>query len=456
MDGERLRRIGALWVLPALLYLSVAIALTWPLARQLTTHVAGVGYGDSYEVLRHAWDAHARLAAGENPLVQTRIAYPLTYTSWLSWARPLRWLPGALLMSVFPPLAAFNVWLLGTLVLNGLSAYGLGLALSEGKREAALLGGLVFMLFPQQQGHLSAAHLDVLAMYGLPLLALGWWRVLYREGGWRWVVLGGFGLTFSALGTPTALVYHVLPVIVFLGGYALWSERGRLWPRARPLREWPAVRAAALLAWGGALLLIFYAPLLTDAGQAELENLRETGRVRYSLDALSVVSPSPFGLLARLGLVPGYARDVLGTNVTEGAAYLGVVASALVLVALWRRGPEARPWLVLALGALLLGLGPLLKWRDQPVRVAVEGFQSYVTLPYLALENLPVLRETRTPGRFAGALALAWSGLVSMGAGAVWGAWRAERRARKRAHGDAQRHRRAVPDAVSQKNTATG
>ena len=478
MQSERMRKAWTWAVLPALVYLGVALALTWPLARGLNTSTPGVGYSDAYEVLRHAWDAHEQIAAGENPLVQTRIAYPQRFTSWLSWARPLRWLPGALLMFVLPPIAALNVWLLGTLVLNGLSAYWLGRALSGGNVWAALLGGLVFMLFPQQQGQLSAVHLDVLAMYGLPLLALCWWRVLFADGGWRSVIAGGVWLTLAALGTPTALVYHVLPVIVLLGAYALWSERGRLFPRGRPLRAWPSVRALALLAWGGVLLSVFYAPLLTRAGQAELADLRETGRVRYSLDALSFVSPSPFGLLARWGLAPAYARDVLGTNAVEGAAYLGVVASALVLVAVSagalpphpRKGlapldpaashaaralrqdgarmrRDVRAWLVLALGAALLGLGPLLKWRDRPVRVAVEDVRTYVTLPYAALENLPVLRETRTPGRFAGALALAWSGLVSMGASAVGGVWRAERRALSRAGGDAQRHRRAVPQA---------
>ncbi len=447
MQSERVRKAWRWAVLPALVYLSVALALTWPLARGLETTAPGLGYADTYEMLRQAWDAHEQLAAGQNPLVQTRIAYPHRFTSWLTWARPLRWLPGALLMAVLPPVTAFNVWLLGTLTLDGLAAYALGLALSGGRRWAALLGGLVFMLFPQQQGQLAAAHLDVLAVYGLPLLALCWWRVLFAEGSWRSVIAGGAWLTLAALGTPTALVYHVLPVIALLGAYALWSKRGRLWPRERRWREWPAVRALALLAWGGVLLAIFFAPLLSDAGQAELAALRETGRVRYSLDALSFVSPSPFGLLAEVGLAPGYTRDVLGTNAVEGAAYLGLTASALVAVAVWRRR-EARVWLLLALGAALLGLGPLLKWRDAPVQLAVEGAQTYVTLPYAALEELPALRETRTPGRFAGALALAWSALVSIGAAAAWDAVRAERRARKRAHGDAApRHRRAVPKA---------
>ena len=444
MHNERLRRAWSWAILPALVYLGVALALTWPLARGLGTTAPGLGHADTYEMLRQAWDAHEQLAAGQNPLVQTRIAYPQRYTSYLTWARPLRWLPGALLMFVMPPIAALNVWLLATLTLNGLTAYWLGLALSDGRRWAAWLGGLAFMLFPQQQGQLSAVHLDVLAMYGLPLLALCWWRVLFRSGGWRSVIAGGAWLTLATLGTPTALVYHVLPLIVFLGGYALWSERGRLFPRERRWHRWPAVRALALLGWGGALLLIFFAPLLSETGQAELAQLRESGRVRYSLDALSFVSPSPFGLLARAGLSPHYARDVLGTNAVEGAAYLGVVASALALVAVWRRR-DARMWLVLAVGAMVLGLGPLLKWWDAPLRVTVDGAPTYVTLPYAALENLPVLRETRTPGRFAGALALAWSALVSVGARAAGDALRAERSARKRARSDAQRHSRAVP-----------
>lgn len=449
IHNERLRRATIWVILPLIVYLITALIITWPLPRHLTTHAAGVGYGDTYMNLRQAWEAKEQLIRGHNPVHQTRIAYPDGITSRMMWSTPLRWVPTMLLMLVFEPLTAFNLWLIATLVLNGLTAYWLGMALSERHVPAALLGGLVFTAFPNMQGHLSVGHIDVLAMYGLPLFALAWWRVLFircdpvgagfqtcpnqdaatpgaaehrpevarpYDNGWRVVIGGGFALALACLGLTSQIIYNVMPIVLFTGLYALIWQRDALFPRGAVWHTWPAIRAAAMIAWGGAILLIFFGPLLTDAGRAEIDQLKETGRVTFSMDLLAVVSPSPYGPLEDRDLVPDYARDVLGTNSAEGAAYVGIVALALVLIGVVTC-KAARPWLWVALGALLFALGPLLKWRDDPVVFRVENIESYVTLPWAALQDLPVLKDTRTPGRFGGAVALAWGALVSIGAG---------------------------------------
>lgn len=402
-------------LLPVLFFAIAALILTWPLPRHLSTHAAGVGYGDTYMMLRQAWEAHQRLAEGHNPLHQALIAYPDGITSRLMWSTPLRWLPIALLMAVFPPLTAFNLWLLVTLALNGLAAYALGLALTGGQRAAALLGGLVFMAFPNMQGHLSVGHMDVLAMFGLPLFALCWWRVMWQGAGWRSVIAGGACFALAALGLTSQIIYNLLPIVLFSGLYLLIAQRARLAPRGARWHAWPLTRGAAMVALGGAILLVFFAPLLTAAGRAEIAQIAETGRITFSADLLAFVSPSPFGPLADLGLVPDYARDVLGTNSAEGAAYVGLSAGLLALLGILRCR-AARPWLAIALGAALFSLGPLLKWRDAPVTLRVEQVSSHIALPWAALQDLPVLSETRTPGRFNGATALAWGALVSLGA----------------------------------------
>lgn len=423
IHNARLRRAWTWVILPVLVYTLAAGIMTWPLPRHLGTHAAGVGYGDTYMMLRQAWEAKEQLLDGANPLQQERIAYPDGITSRVMWSTPLRWVPVMLLAFVFPPVLAFNLWLIATLVLNGLTAYWLGMALARGSIPAALLGGLVFTAFPSMQGHLSVGHIDVLAMYGLPLFALCWWRVLFggqelvgARPGWRTVFWGGVWFAVASLGLTSQVIYNLMPLVVFSGLYALLAQRRRVIPAGQPWHTWPLTRAAAMVALGGAILLVFFGPLLTGAGRAEIERLKETGRVTFSADPLAFVSPSPFGPLD--DLVPGYALDVLGTNTAEGAAYLGLAASLLVLAGLLARR-EARPWLAVALGAMLLSLGPLLKWRDAPLIMRFEDYKSYVTLPWAVLQDLPVLRDTRTAGRFNGATALAWGALVSIGAGAL-------------------------------------
>ncbi len=406
--------------LPLAVYLLAAVIVTWPLAWHVGDRAGGMGAGDTLEVIRHLWWAREALLDGANPFDQRLLAYPDGFMSWVQWAHPLQVLPGALLALVISPLAAFNVLLIVTLTLNGLAAYWLGLLLSQGDRPAALLGGLVFLAYPTVQGHLSVGHLGIVTLWPLALFAGCLWRVLRDDGGWRTVGWGALWLALTALAYISHPVYLLVPLIALLGLGALLAEKGRIWRRDRPASEQPWLRAAALVGLGALLLIPFYGPLLSDAGRAEMRDVAETGRVTYSADALAFATPSPFGWLADWGLAPDYARDVLGTNSAEGTAYVGAIALALAALAVWQR-PAARLWLWVALGAALLSLGPLLKWRDASLTVEFESFKTYVTLPWIAIQNLPLLDAARAPGRFNLLTGLAISALVSVGAGVITG-----------------------------------
>ena len=424
--SERARR--AAWAgLPLLVYTLVALIITWPLVRHLNSAIAGLGVTDAYEVIRHTWWAREQILHGHNPFDQPLLTYPYAFTSRVMWAFPLQHLPGALLALAMSPVVAVNLVLIVTLALNGWAAYALGLALSDGKRAAALLGGLVFEALPVVQGHLSVVHPGIMSLYALPLFALCWRRVLFApgddRGAWRVVVWGGVWFAVTALTYISQIVYVLLPLVVLSGLYLLLWDRGRLVRRGAALRDQPWLRAGAMLAMGGLLLIPFYAPLLTDAGRAELGDVSETGRVAFSADLLAFASPSPFGPLDDLGLSPDYARDVLGVNSAEGSAYLGVIAFGLALLALITQR-EARLWGVVALGAMLLSLGPLLNVRRELVQVHFEDIHSYVTLPWALLQQLPFLDSSRTPGRFNALTGLALSACVSLGAGVLLGAIR--------------------------------
>jgi len=410
--ADRARRVWT-WVgLPAAVYLAAAVWLTWPLARQITTHAAGTGYSDSYEVIRHVWWAREALLDGQNPFDQPLLAYPDGFTSWVQWTHPLQYLPPALLALALTPLAAFNVMLLIVLALNGMAAYWLGMTLTGRRALPALVGGLVFLAYPAMQGHLSVGHLGILTLFPLPLFALCAWRVL-EGAGWRTALWGGVWFALTALAYVSQITYVLFPLLLFGGLYFLVWDRRRLTGEGAPWHCRPWVKLVAMVAFGGALLVPFYAPLLTAAGRDELGDVAETGRVTFSADLLSFASPSPFGPLD--DVVPDYAWDVLGTNSAEGSAYLGLVAVGLAALALWRR-PAARVWLVIALGAMLFSLGPLLKWRDDPVALHIEKLDSYVALPWAAFQNLPFIDATRTPGRFNLTTGLAMSALACLGA----------------------------------------
>lgn len=410
----RLRRAWTWLVLPLLVYAAAALFITWPLATQLTTAVAGGGWGDSFEYVRLGWWGGYALQHGLNPFTQSLLAYPDGFFSATQAAQPLIYWPGALLGLLVGPVAGFNLFLIGILALNGLSAHGLcrSLLLEYGAPSpaltlSALIGGLVFMAFPAQQGHLAAGHVNPLSNYGLPILALCLWRVIAGRGGPRTLMLGAAAILFLGLSNFTFPVYELLPLLLFGGAYFVLARRSSLRPRVLG-------QLGMMLGGGFLLLLPFYLPLLREAlAPQRPAYLQESGSVRYSADLLAFVSVSPFTPWTTW--TPDFSRDVLGANNTEGAAYVAIAAAALAAVAIVRRAKITRPWLVIALGCMLFSLGPVLKWRDQPVQASIDGNAAFVALPWALFQNLPFIDITRTPGRFNVTAGLALGALAAFG-----------------------------------------
>lgn len=415
-------RLLRLVALPMLVYTLVALFITWPLAVQLSTYVAGAGYGDSFEYVRLGWWGRYALQHGLNPFYQSLLGYPEGFFSAVQWAQPLIYWPTALLGFVFSPVTALNLWLLLEIILSGLTAYWLCLYVLDSKSTiqsgvalelAALFGGLVFMAFPATQGHLSAGHVNPLSNYALPVLALCLYRLVEGQGGVRTALIGAAALLVMALGNFTFPAFALLPLVLFGGIYLLLFRRDRLFKRAL-LRN-----LAILFGIGGLLIAPFYIPLFNDLTSPNRPAyLQETGWVQYSADPLAFIAPSPFTPWLS-GIVPTYSRTVLGTNSIEGTAYLGLVAVLLAAVAVWRCGRRAGLWLTIALGCMAFSLGPLLKWQDQPVVYRIGEHSSNVVLPWALFQNLPLINGTRTPGRFNMTTGLALGVLAALGLGVL-------------------------------------
>jgi len=409
-------------VLPLLLYTLAVIFITWPLASQLATHVGGGGFGDSFEYVRLGWWGEYALKTGANPFYQSLLLYPGGFFSPTQIAQPLIYWPISALSFFVGPVAGFNLWLMLETILSGLTAYWLCrmvLRDSPAITPAALLGGLIFMAFPTVQGHLSAGHVNPLSNYALPVVVMCLLRILESpRTALRWSVLGAISLLILALGNFTFLVYSLLPILVFGAIYILCCNRYLLKRDA----FLPLLRNLVLmLGLGAVLILPFYLPLITESLSPDRPAyLQESGFIRYSTDPLAFFAPSPFTPWS--AIAPEYSRAVLGTNSAEGAAYLGILPLLLALVALWRPGsPSRRPWLwaLIGLGCMLFALGPILKWRDQPVLYTVGDYQSSIVLPWALFQNLPLVNITRTPGRFNFTTGLMLAILASIGASAL-------------------------------------
>ena len=395
----------------------VALYVTAPALESFSSHYLGHESGDAYKMARHIWWFKTALQNGDDIVGQSRLGYPEGYALFRLWTNPLQFFPMWLFAFILPLAAAYNLGIVLTLVLNGLSMMLLARRWLPPQHESPpILAGLVFMTFPAMQGHLAAGHVGLLAQWPAPLLIL----LLFDfadAGGSRRFFGAVFFFLLTALGHSLQVIYVLIPL-------AALFLLARLYKRDFV----GATRLAAVALAGCAALLVFLSPVLAEAYQRSSASIG-AGHARNSnsIDAASLLSPpdgNPFW--GRLADQPTDSRQA---ETGSGVGYIGVVGGLLALVgALWRR--EARWWLLIALVAWILALGPVLKIGGQAVSAFVAGYEAVVPLPYAFLMNLPLIELARTPERFMLLFALMFAMLVGFGGAVVWRSRFVQRRQR--------------------------
>ncbi len=383
----------------------IALIITYPAITTFSTRLIGHPFGDAYEYTAHIWWITHALRTGQPIFHQPLLLYPDGLPAALLWSLPLQSFPAWLFAFIMPLAAAFNLSLLLTLTLNGWSMWLLSRHLlhdlSPFPSLIALLPAVIFMAYPTFQGQTAAAHIGLLQLWGAPLLVYAVMRLRDATHPRRWIIFAAFAFCAPMLGSLTLALYLVAPVTLFLFAHLI----------AR--REWRAFRLTLIALILGILIeSVFALPYLLEGSVGSANDLG--GTVRYSASALAIVSPSfqhpIYGAL-------DYPGHVIGREPFEGAAYIGILTLILTLIAVIRFRP-ARTWLILALIAWMLSLGPLLKVFDTPIFAAIDGYATSISLPYALIQNLPFIDTTRTPARFNFTVAFALA--VMAGYGAAW------------------------------------
>ena len=374
-------------------YLALAIAASWPLARDFATYTIGDVHYDERHAIWVLWYT-ARALAGEVTWPETtHLLWPHGISVLVDGVGPLN---GVLALPFWPwgPAAAFNgVALLG-LALSGWCLYALarGIGLPRGP---AWVAGALYLLWPI---HLIAltGHLEKLFIGMLPLTLLAGLRAFDPARHRAWLAAPGLALLGALLQNGNQFVFAALGVGL-LGAQTWWAA-----PAAeRGLRLRRMVAAGALSVAICAPLLWAIVAVMRDPTLAVA--LGEQTRY-YSPDALSLVLPSPFQR-AGTWLFPSHmhlrnyvwASTLPGLNPTPDWYGTGLETSvtipltAVVLGAVAWRDRDARLWLVFGGVFALLCLGP---------RLRIAGVATIVPLPYDLLQQVPGLDVMRTPGRF--------------------------------------------------------
>lgn len=381
-DSERARvRAGAdLWP-PALAFLALAVAGTWPLAGALTESLPG-DYGDPLFVAwvmawvaRHltraiAGDLGALAAMWDAPIFtpeRNTLALSEHFVGQAAQALPVYWLTGNALL-------AYNLVFLSTFVLSGLGAYVLVRELT-GSRVGGLVAGALFAVNDFRTG--SLAHLHTLSAHWLPLALAG--LLVFARSGSR-LALAGAALSTIALNTSSG--YYMLYCGPFIAVFAaLVLRRHSAW---RTRAGWTALAVA------GAVVALVQAPLALP--YLELQHATQFARSRAEVEAYSYTldlyrSRGPF-------LVPMLALS--------GASLLA-----------WRAKGVGLRWALVFFAAagvlgLWLSLGPVPRLNGAPI--GLPGLYD-VLFTYV-----PGYSGLRVAGRFAVLLTLALSVLAGIGA----------------------------------------
>lgn len=342
-------------------YVAAAVALTWPLAGHLRTHLgAPEGPGDPFlNLWVMGWGIRAWVSDPLGTLTGRAFDAPIFHPAALTLTYSDHQLPQALLLvpvwlgtGSLP--MVYNLTLLLSLVASGLSMYALARQAS-GSTPAALLAGLIWMAWPYRTAHLL--HLQLQSLYFMPMAVWALMRVAAARR-WRDALILGAAAGAQALvsvyyGVMTAwLLVLLAPVTGWLTGQ--WRSR----------RYWTRVGLAGVLA--GLMVVPVAAPYArARAAEGFGRSTFEASQHAASLQSYTQVPPSNLvyggdtGRLAPRAPQPG-ARD---RRHVEHQMFPGVLVLGLALLGLWAgwhsdRRVITRASAVVVAAAVWLSLGP--------------------------------------------------------------------------------------------------
>ncbi|HXF62569.1 MAG TPA: interleukin-like EMT inducer domain-containing protein [Caldilineaceae bacterium] len=437
------------------LYTLLALALSWPLPAQMTTHVPGIAQWafDESTFLWNVWYfKHALVDQLASPLHTELIWYPLGIDLILYTYNFFH----ALLAQ--PPMLAVNLPFgsnLALLLSTILSGYGVfllvryllgrrwagGQDLHLGRRlsnDAALLAafgaGLLYAFGSNRAIYAMLGHYDMVTTQWIPFYALTLLRSLDETIGparrrqaalWAGVFMALNGLAEMI----TALFLAIFTLIVLLA-VAVGRAKGETAGAPRP--TWRTIAGSLALAVGMAVLL--WSPALIPILRQFLTDdfsLQGWGEaIPLSVDLLGFFKPTVLHpILGPLfyedgvaGRVVAELRRVQLRALEQGVAglrdvntvFVGWVTLALALAALvrFRRRVRIWAWTVLLFG--LFCLGPFLQINGR-YRFDLDGVEATFPLPFALLHYLPIIKANRAPNRNSVLLMLGLAVLVGYG-----------------------------------------
>ncbi len=365
---------SAVWAF--LFYSLITVAVNFPLFPKISS--ATYGYvGDNYGYLWQLWwwrETPRTLELGNlTPLLGAPMGGPVNYYFY----EPLLIYLGRALTLVVNYFAAFNILLLVTFPLAGLTTYLLVKYLTGG-RSAALISGLIYAFLPYHFWH-SYAHFSLAQVQWLPLFLLAliifWRRESLASSSREKVKAWGFLLEAFCLVFFSCFFYGYFALLLaasWLGldlGWRLWKKQG-FWSRDFLLL------AGLFFLVGGGLCFFFWHQMRVGDAAAGIT------RVGRDIDHALALSARPWDYF-----LPAYDHPIFGKYVVEARHRFWLITRD------WRMASAFKPESILYLGIIptfLAMAGGFFGWGDK-ARRKILGLLALMAIAFFSFSLPPYL-----------------------------------------------------------------
>jgi len=406
-----------------LIYVILAVVLTWPLATHLFTHIPG-SYNWAFDEYTFVWNSwwfrYSLLNLGESPLHSSYVFYPITVDLILYTYNFFNVLISFPLQPFLSLTAIGNLTFLFSLAMSGFSAFLLAeylLRTTEHSRRlpkivpyAAFFAGLVYGFSSYKMVYAAIGHNDIWSTAWIPFYTLYLLKTI-REPGWRNALLTGL---FFALAMYCEMIFGVL--LAMMTVVILLFFVGR---QGRKQASGGLTGLLKRLVLAGGLATLLYLPMLVPilremSGGYALEGWGSAQQL--SVDLMGFVSPTGLNILG-----PDWAADLHNTRLGVArfsdinTVFLGWATLALAIAGAIRYRRRIVVWTTCAVVFFVLALGPVLQIFKRST-FDLDGLLVNVPLPFILLHYIPVISANRVPNRFSAILMLALAILVAFAA----------------------------------------
>jgi len=409
--------IKKIWkaILPALIYLLLAILLTWPTITHLTTHLPGDGGDDPAIAWNLWWVKYALLNRGQNPFQTDFMAYPIGLNLAFYTLTLLNALTALPLTLNFGVVAASNLHLLFTFVMSG---YGMTLLTryltphsSSRNPHPSIIAGIFYAFASSKLFYVALGQFNIASTHWIPFALLYFLRTQQQPYRLKNPLMTALFLTMQAY---TEMTYASF-LLVFMGLYfGFWILDFRFWSGIQNLKSKIQNPSNLILLFTFAIgLSPMLAQMLPDMQREGDFFVEGSGFAEaFSADVLGFIVPTMHH--------PFLGKLIQQTNITHfdkgQHIYLGFVLLGLTLVARLRIGEIANRrmgdshtrtlaispnfWLFASLIFALLCLGPT---------IIINGYDTHLSGPFVIFQHLPFFKGNRYPSRYAVMLLLTLS-----------------------------------------------